>query len=81
MLSYLYRLAASFERTHNCRPNLLYLSPLHYRMLQENLAGMASEEEVERFIGMDIIISPEVRHPNVAWVSRGQGRRVAAGRG
>lgn len=80
MLSYLYRLAASFQRTHHCRPNLLYLSPSHYRMLRENLAGMANEEEVERFVGMDIVISPEVRHPNVAWVSRGQGRRVAAGR-
>ncbi len=80
MLSYLTRLAAAFERTHGHRPNLVYLNRLHYRMLQENLAGLDNEEEIARLLGMDIVINPDICHPDVAWVSPVR-RRAVAGRG
>ena len=80
MLSYLYRLATAFERTHGHRPNLVYLNRLHYRMLQQNLAGLNNEEEIAHLLKMDIVISPDTCHPDVAWVSPVQ-RRAVAGRG
>ena len=49
-------------------------------MLQQNLAGLNNEEEIAHLLKMDIIISPDTRHPDVAWVSPGQ-RRSVAGRG
>jgi hypothetical protein len=77
MLSYLYRLATGFQHSHGYRPNLVYLNRLHYRMLQENLAGMTGEDEIARFLGMDVIISPDIRHPDVAWMSHGRRKSVA----
>ena len=62
MLSYLYRLATAFERTHGHRPNLVYLNRSRYRMLQQNLAGLNNEEEIARHLKMDIIISPDTNN-------------------
>ncbi len=76
MLSYLYRLAADYERTHGCRPNLVYLNRQHYRMLRENLGGMDSEEQIARFLGMHVFICPDITHPDVARIGPEQ-RRVA----
>lgn len=80
MLSYLYRLATAFERTHGHRPNLVYLNRLHYRMLQQSLAGLSNEEDIEGLLRMDIVIDPDICHPDVAWVSPVQ-RHAVAGRG
>lgn len=77
MLSYLYRLAADYERTHGCRPNLVYLNRLHYRMLRENLGGMDDEQQIARFLGMNVFICPDITHPDVAWI--GPERRHAVG--
>ena len=79
MLSYLYRLATAFERTHGHRPNLVYINRSHYRMLQQNLAGLNNEEEIAHLLKMDIIISPDTCHPDVAWVSPYNGARSPGG--
>jgi hypothetical protein len=67
MLSFLYRLVERYHREHGLHPNLLYLNPQHYQRLLESLPEMADQEEVSRFLIMQIVISPETVHPHVAW--------------
>ena len=67
MLSFLYRLATDFEREHGYRPNLLYISPLHYQSLRHDLASIQGLGELVRFLGMEIVIEPEVSHPHVCF--------------
>lgn len=70
MLSHLYRLTDAFRRTHGFCPNLLYLNRRHYQWLRASLAGMKNEDEVRRFLGMDVLIVSEIEHPDVAWTAR-----------
>ena len=67
MLSFLYRLATDYEREHGHRPNLLYISPLHYQSLRHDLASIQGLGELVRFLGMEIVIEPEVSHPHVSY--------------
>ncbi len=78
MLSYLYRLVTDYQRSHGCHPNLVYLNRLHYCMLRQNLAGLRSEEAIVRFLGMNIVISPEICHPDVAWVTSARQKSATA---
>jgi len=66
MLSYLYRLIQGFKREHGRQPNLIYMNEQHYRQLLDSLPGMGSDSEVARFLAMDIVISSEILHPDVA---------------
>ena len=66
MLSFLYQLIETFHRTHGVHPNVVYMNRLHYRKLLEGLPAMKGQEEVSRFLTMEIVISPEVAHPHVA---------------
>jgi hypothetical protein len=68
MLSFLYRLVENYHREHALHPNLLYVSQWHYQKLLECLPEMKSQEEVSRFLMMQIVISPEAVHPYVAWL-------------
>lgn len=68
MLSFLYRLVEHYHREHALHPNLLYLNPWHYQKLLECLPEMKGQEEVSRFLMMQIIINPEAAHPYVAWL-------------
>jgi hypothetical protein len=68
MLSFLYRLIEHYHREHGLHPNLLYLHPMHYQKLLECLPEMENQEEVSRFLTMQIIINPEAMHPYVAWL-------------
>jgi hypothetical protein len=68
MLSFLYRLVEHYHREHGLHPNLLYLNPWHYQKLLECLPEMESQEEVSRFLMMQIVVSPEAVHPYVAWL-------------
>lgn len=70
MLSFLYRLVELYHREHGLHPNLLYLSPWHYHKLLECLPEMEDQEQVSRFLMMQIIVSPETVHPYVAWLPR-----------
>jgi hypothetical protein len=81
MLSFLYRLVENYHREHGLHPNLLYLSPWHYRKLLECLPEMQSQEEVSRFLMMQIVINPEALHPYVAWLPRDLGIHPAHERG
>ncbi|MDO8704056.1 MAG: hypothetical protein Q7J84_03840 [Sulfuricaulis sp.] len=68
MLSFLYRLVEHYHREHGLHPNLLYLSQWHYQKLLESLPEMKGQDEVSRFLMMQIVISPELAHPYVAWL-------------
>ena len=68
MLSFLYRLVEHYHREHGLHPNLLYLNQWHYHKLLECLPEMEGQEQVSRFLMMQIIISPETVHPYVAWL-------------
>lgn len=67
MLSFLYRLASNFEREHGYRANLLYLSPEHLQNLRQDLAAIKGLDEIVRFLGMEIVIEPEARHPHISY--------------
>jgi hypothetical protein len=78
MLSHLYRLATSFRRAHGLTPNRLYLNRRHYQALRASLAGMRSETEIERFLGMEIQVSTGIEHPDVAWVTSPRRQAVSS---
>lgn len=67
MLSFIYRLAREFESEHRYRPNLLIISPQHFTELQRNLPEFPHHQDMTRFLGMRIVISPKAIHPHVAW--------------
>ncbi len=67
MISFLYQLASKFEREHGYRPNLVYLNPDHFAALRGDLATIRGLGELVRFLGMEMIVDPEVRHPRLAW--------------
>lgn len=71
MLSFLYRLVEHYHRAHGLHPNLLYLNLEHYHKLLECLPEMKNQEQVSRFLMMQIIVSPETVHPHVAWLPHG----------
>ena len=73
MLSFLYRLVENYHREHGLHPNLLYVNQWHYQKLLECLPEMKSQEEVSRFLMMQIVISPEAVHPYVAWLPTNAG--------
>ncbi len=77
MLSFLYRLVEHYHREHGLHPNLLYMSQWHYQKLLECLPEMENQEEVSRFLMMQIVISPEVVHPYVAWLPGDIGANLA----
>jgi hypothetical protein len=69
MLSHLYRLIQGFKREHGCQPNLVYMNQGHYRQLVDSLPGMKNESEITRFLAMEIVISSELLHPDVAFAA------------
>ena len=77
MLSFLCRLVEHYHREHGLHPNLLYLNPWHYQRLLESLPEMADQEEVSRFLMMQIVINPEAAHPYVAWLPSDIGASLA----
>ncbi len=68
MLSFLCRLVEHYQREHGLHPNLLYLNQWHYQKLLECLPEMENQDEVSRFLMLQIVISPETVHPHVAWL-------------
>lgn len=67
MLSYLYKLAMEFEREHGHRPNLLYISPLHFQCLRHDLAGIPGLGELVQFLGMELVIESDACHPHLSY--------------
>ncbi len=67
MLSQLVQIASRFETKHGYRPNLLYLNRNHYTQLQRELASIQGLGQLSGFLGMELLLSEEYPHPNVAW--------------
>lgn len=78
MLSFLYRLIRSFQREHDFPPNVVYLSPEHYKALRNN-ASMLTHEQIERFLRVHVVLEPEALHPHVAWQEPAHHGRAANG--
>ena len=76
MLSYLYRIVTHYQRTHGVAPTLMYINPEHLIQLRRDLSGISDLEDISRFLGMEILLDREVRHPHVTW-SRINWRRAS----
>jgi len=76
MLSFLYRLIRAFREEHGYPPNVVVMSAVHYRVLQNSLPELASPVELAHFLQMEILLSEEAVHPHVAWMP--QSKRLAA---
>jgi hypothetical protein len=77
MLSFLYRLARSYQQEHGYRPNAVVMSKAHFRLLQESLPEIADYTDLARLLGMEVVLSEDCIHPHVAWMP--MARRAAAG--
>jgi hypothetical protein len=77
MLSYLVRLATTFEQQQGCRPNVLYLNQQHYQQLRQDLASIKGLGDLVHFLGMEIIIAGEITHPHVGHSGADWPRAVA----
>jgi hypothetical protein len=66
MLSFLYRLIRGFQREHGFPPNVVYLSPQHYRALRDNIPTL-THERIESFLRVHVVLEPDALHPHVAW--------------
>ena len=77
MLSYLYQITRHFERQHGYLPNLLYLSPEHFRHLEMDLMEIPDLAGLTQFLGMELILSTDYPHPHVAWSSVEWRRAIA----
>lgn len=67
MLSYLYQITRHFERQHGYLPNILYLNPDHFLHLQMDLIDIPNLAGLTQFLGMEIVLSSDYSHPQVAW--------------
>ena len=69
MLSFLFRLIRAYHREHGFLPNVLYLNDLHYQKLCESLPDLPRHEDLTAFLELEIVISTETAHPNLAWLN------------
>lgn len=77
MLSFLYRLARTFDYEHGYRPNTVIMSAEHYRLLWASIPEAGDYQELKQILGMDVILSQDCVHPHVAWTPSAQ--RAVAG--
>lgn len=76
MLSYIVRLLTEFEREHQLRPNLLYLSPEHLERLREDFDSRFDLQAIMRMLDMEVLVDDVIVHPHVAWVQPAARRRA-----
>jgi len=77
MLSFIYNLAQEYEQEHGFRPNVLYLSRIHFKELQGQLAEIHHLGAMSRLLGMEIVLETEIPHPHVCWSTIDWRRAVA----
>ena len=77
MLSYLYQITRQFERQHGYPPNLLYLSQAHFQQLQSEMADIPNLEGLTLFLGMEVVLSADHKHPKVVWSAVDWQRAIA----
>ena len=75
MLSFLYRIARSYQQEHGYRPNAVVMSKTHFRLLQASLPEISDYADLSRLLGMDVVLSEDCIHPHVSWMS--MARRAA----
>jgi hypothetical protein len=68
MLSHIVNLVSTYERYHGARPNVVYMNETHYGYLREELPGVRDHNDVIAILGVDIALSDEILHPQVATV-------------
>jgi hypothetical protein len=68
MLSHIVSMVSTYEQHHGVRPNLVYMNETHYGYLREELPGVRDHHDVVTILGVDIALSDEVIHPQVATV-------------
>lgn len=68
MLSFLYRLARTYQQEHGYRPNTVIMSSIHFRILQQSLPEITDYADLSRLLGMDVMLSEDSLHPHVAWI-------------
>ena len=67
MLSFIYRLIRDFEQEHGIEPNVLYINEVHAHYLRNGFDEHFSYQTIRDILRMELVISREVVHPNVAW--------------
>lgn len=67
MLSFLFRLANQFEQEHGYRPNVLYMNKHHFHSLIDALSEIKDLDALTKFMGMELVLSPDSCQPHVAW--------------
>lgn len=67
MLSFLCRLANKFEQEHGYRPNVLFMNKNHFDSLFDALAEIKDLDALTKFMGMELILSPDSCQPHVGW--------------
>jgi len=68
MLSHIVSLVKGYERYHGMRPNVVYMSEMHYAYLREELPGVRDHHDVVAILGLDIALDEESANPQVATV-------------
>jgi hypothetical protein len=68
MLSHIVNLVNRYENNHGLKPNVVYMNETHYSYLREELPGVRDHHDVISIIGVDIALSDDVIHPQVATV-------------
>jgi len=67
MLSFLCRMANTFESEHGFRPNVLYLNQQHFLQLKSQLDNIQDLDTLNHLLGMEIVLNAELTQPHVAW--------------
>lgn len=66
MLSFIYQSAERFRKQHGTRPNMIYMRREHLEQLHHELAPSLGIDTLPRLLGMDIVLSHDYAHPQVA---------------
>jgi len=66
MLSHIYHIVREFQKTHHCRPNVIYLNKEQFHHLRHAFADPDDIDTMTRLLAMHIIICHDALHPHLA---------------
>lgn len=72
MLSFIYRLVRDFELEQGVKPNVLYLSTMHFQRLRQDFVDPDDIEAIIKRLDMEIVIDNSALHPHVSRVGTSQ---------
>jgi hypothetical protein len=72
MLSFIYRLVRDFELEQGVKPNVLYLSTMHFQRLRQDFVDPDDIEAIINRLDMEIVIDNSALHPHVSRVGTSQ---------